>query len=120
MAATIDLEQRKRFSAFGITEEDLALLRGQARFARERLPALLTDLHSAFAGGAATAEITRSVQHAADGTECVSALMDGILEDAAGTSSVAGQITGTAEELASQSGALGRAVEDFLLKVRAA
>ena len=50
MAANIDLEQRRRLSAFGITEEDLALLRGQARFARERLPALLTHLHSAFAG----------------------------------------------------------------------
>ncbi|MBB5692870.1 globin-coupled sensor protein [Muricoccus pecuniae] len=70
--------------------------------------------------GAATAEITRSVQHAAGGTERVSELMDGILGDAADTSSVAGQITGTAEELAAQSRALGRAVDDFLLKVRAA
>jgi methyl-accepting chemotaxis protein len=70
--------------------------------------------------GAATAEITRSVQHAAAGNERVSALMDGIHADAAGTAGVAGELAGTAQELSAQSGLLRQAVDGFLADVRAA
>lgn len=41
-------EQELRFRAFQIDEGDLALLRGQAKFAQERLPAILVELHSEF------------------------------------------------------------------------
>jgi len=41
--------QQKRMAAFGISAADLDLLRGQAPFASQRLPALLEELHSAFA-----------------------------------------------------------------------
>ncbi|HEY8612826.1 MAG TPA: chemotaxis protein, partial [Roseomonas sp.] len=50
MNSFTDAGQRRRFEAFGITEDDLALLRQQAGFARERLPGLLDGLHGAFAG----------------------------------------------------------------------
>ncbi|SHJ73082.1 Methyl-accepting chemotaxis protein [Roseomonas rosea] len=70
--------------------------------------------------GAATAEITRSVQHAAAGNERVSALMGGIHSDAAGTAGVAGELAGTAQELSAQSGLLREAVDGFLAEVRAA
>ncbi|WP_035691627.1 globin-coupled sensor protein [Azospirillum halopraeferens] len=41
--------QRKRLAAFAITERDLAALRANGAFAENRLPALLEDLHAAFA-----------------------------------------------------------------------
>jgi len=41
--------QQKRMAAFGISAADLDLLHGQTRFAKERLPSLLEELHSAFA-----------------------------------------------------------------------
>ncbi|WP_160122662.1 methyl-accepting chemotaxis protein [Rhodovarius lipocyclicus] len=44
-----DTEQDKRLAAFRITAEDLRLLRGLAPFARDRLPALLVELHREFA-----------------------------------------------------------------------
>ena len=50
MATAVDPTQRKRFDAFGITEEDLVLLRRQSGFAQERLPALIAELHPTFAG----------------------------------------------------------------------
>ena len=47
----IDSEQQKRFSAFGLTEADVGLLRSHcAEFARKRLPKLLEELHPQFAG----------------------------------------------------------------------
>jgi methyl-accepting chemotaxis protein len=70
--------------------------------------------------GAATEEISRSVQHAAAGNERVSALMGGIHEDAAGTSRVAGELAVTAQDLSAQSGVLRQVVEGFLTEVRAA
>lgn len=41
-------EQELRFRTFQVEEGDLALLRGQAKFGEERLPALLVELHSEF------------------------------------------------------------------------
>jgi hypothetical protein len=41
--------QQKRMAAFGISAADLDFLRGQRDFARDRLPGLLEELHSAFA-----------------------------------------------------------------------
>ncbi|MBP0447630.1 globin-coupled sensor protein [Roseomonas sp. SSH11] len=49
MATIVDPAQRKRFSAFGITEDDLLLLRRQSGYAQERLPALIVELHPTFA-----------------------------------------------------------------------
>ncbi|MBI0538813.1 globin-coupled sensor protein [Roseomonas sp. KE2513] len=49
MATAVDPAQRKRLDAFGITENDLVLLRRQSGYAQERLPALIAELHPAFA-----------------------------------------------------------------------
>ncbi|MDO9713929.1 globin-coupled sensor protein [Paracraurococcus lichenis] len=48
--AAFDAEQRKRLTAFHLTEADLALLRAQAGFTETRLPRLIEELHGAFAG----------------------------------------------------------------------
>ena len=50
MSGISDLEQRRRLTAFGLTDADLALLRDQSDFAARRLPTLLEELHGAFAG----------------------------------------------------------------------
>ncbi|MBI0539768.1 chemotaxis protein, partial [Roseomonas sp. KE2513] len=50
MATRLDPVHRKRFDAFGITDDDLVLLRRQSSYAQERLPALITELRTAFAG----------------------------------------------------------------------
>ncbi|HEY8611621.1 MAG TPA: globin-coupled sensor protein [Roseomonas sp.] len=70
--------------------------------------------------GAATEEISRSVQHAATGNERVTVLMSGIHTDAAGTSKIAADLAGTAQDLSAQSGMLRLAVDGFLAEVRAA
>ncbi|MGE7413289.1 methyl-accepting chemotaxis protein [Methylobacterium tarhaniae] len=41
--------QSRRFATFGLTDDDLARLRGLAVFARERLPELLTEWNARFA-----------------------------------------------------------------------
>lgn len=70
--------------------------------------------------GAATGEISRSVQHAATGNQRISALMGGIHADATGTSRAASELVGTARDLSAQSGVLRLAVDRFLADVRAA
>ena len=45
----VTAEQRRRFATFGLTEDDLSLLRGLAGFARERLPGLLSEWNARFA-----------------------------------------------------------------------
>jgi len=47
---TFSTEQEKRLAAFKITPDDLALLRLQKQFAVQRLPKLLEELHTSFAG----------------------------------------------------------------------
>ncbi|MBI0539376.1 chemotaxis protein, partial [Roseomonas sp. KE2513] len=70
--------------------------------------------------GAATEEISRSVQHAAIGNQRISALMGGIHADSIGTSRAASELAGTARDLWTQSGVLRLAVDRFLADVRAA
>ena len=48
MSSTAIAEQELRFAAFQIGPGDLALLRRQGAFARERLPALLVEMHPQF------------------------------------------------------------------------
>ena len=48
MAQDLDADERRRTRTFGITPEDLSLLRGLSGFAKQRLPTLLTELHEAF------------------------------------------------------------------------
>jgi len=50
MRATVGEEQKKRFVAFGIDDADLEMLRRHGETVRRRLPALLDELHSDFAG----------------------------------------------------------------------
>jgi methyl-accepting chemotaxis protein len=47
---TFSADQEKRLAAFRITPDDLALLRLQKQFALQRLPKLLEELHTSFAG----------------------------------------------------------------------
>lgn len=47
-SSTAIAEQELRFRAFQIDEGDLALLRGLAKFAQERLPTVLVELHPEF------------------------------------------------------------------------
>jgi methyl-accepting chemotaxis protein len=47
---TFSADQEKRLAAFRITPDDLALLRLQKPFALQRLPKLLEELHTSFAG----------------------------------------------------------------------
>jgi methyl-accepting chemotaxis protein len=48
MIDTSDRAHRNRLSAFGLTAEQMSLLRGNAGFARQALPELLERLHAAF------------------------------------------------------------------------
>ncbi|TNC15971.1 chemotaxis protein [Methylobacterium terricola] len=45
----VSAAQSRRFATFGLTEDDLARLRGLAGFARERLPGLLAEWNARFA-----------------------------------------------------------------------
>lgn len=52
-------DQEPRFRAFQIGPDDIAVLRSQAEFARNQLPALLVDLHDQFAPWPETARALR-------------------------------------------------------------
>jgi methyl-accepting chemotaxis protein len=67
----------------------------------------------------ATTEICGNIHQAALGTQDVSKNISGVTIAAQETSTGAGQVLGAAEELSRQSEALQRAVEDFLVSVRA-
>ncbi|MEQ9522902.1 MAG: methyl-accepting chemotaxis protein, partial [Thalassobaculum sp.] len=68
---------------------------------------------------AATDEISRNVQQAADGSQAVSANIVGVREGAARTLEAAGNLRGAAAELSSNSEGLRADVERFLGDVRA-
>lgn len=69
---------------------------------------------------AATEEIARAVQQAAQGTDEVSSNIIGVSETAATSSAAAGKLTQAAEQLSEQSVCLRREVENFLGEVSAA
>ncbi|KMO40723.1 hypothetical protein VQ02_07085 [Methylobacterium variabile] len=58
----VTAEQRRRFATFGLTEDDLSLLRGLAGFARERLPGLLSEWNARFAAWPEIQETLRDPQ----------------------------------------------------------
>ena len=70
--------------------------------------------------GAATQEITRSTQYAAQGTRNVSESMLGVKTDADASASAADDVKQASETLETQSQHLGRQVTEFLTKIRAA
>ncbi|MDA8232121.1 MAG: methyl-accepting chemotaxis protein [Magnetospirillum sp.] len=70
--------------------------------------------------GAATAEIARNVQEAADGTNAVSANIAGVTEAAATTEAAAEHVLASAGGLATEAGKLRDGVAAFLSTVRAA
>lgn len=59
MKDVFDTEQKKRLIAFQVTDADLEILRDQAAFAQNKLPALLERLHESFAGWPETQETLR-------------------------------------------------------------
>lgn len=70
--------------------------------------------------GAATQEITRSTQQAADGTRHVSDNITGVSADADAAGAAAQNVKVASETLATQTRQLGSQVTDFLGKIRAA
>jgi methyl-accepting chemotaxis protein len=70
--------------------------------------------------GAATQEITRSTQFAAQGTRNVSDNITGVKADADAAAAAADNVKHASEMLESQSRQLGQEVSDFLGKIRAA
>lgn len=70
--------------------------------------------------GAATQEITRSTQQAADGTRDVSDNITGVSADADAAGAAAQNVKVASETLATQTRQLGSQVTDFLGKIRAA
>jgi methyl-accepting chemotaxis protein len=70
--------------------------------------------------GAATQEITRSTQFAAQGTKNVSDNISGVKSDADAAAAAAGNVKRASETLESQSQHLGSQVNEFLSRIRAA
>jgi methyl-accepting chemotaxis protein len=70
--------------------------------------------------GAATQEITRSTQYAAQGTKNVSDSITGVKADADAAAGAADNVKQASETLETQSRELGHQVSDFLGKIRAA
>jgi len=70
--------------------------------------------------GAATQEITRSTQYAAQGTKNVSDNIVGVKADADAAAAAADDVKSASETLETQSQQLGHQVTDFLGKIRAA
>jgi len=70
--------------------------------------------------GDATREIARNIQSVAAGSSEISAHIGGVTTAAAATGSAASDVLSNARELDNQSGMLRTAVDEFLVKVRAA
>ncbi|WP_371333010.1 methyl-accepting chemotaxis protein [Azospirillum sp. RU38E] len=69
---------------------------------------------------AATGEIARNVQQAANGTQEVSTTIQDVSQAAAESKQTAMQVLTTSESISTQTERLGRAVDSFLAKIRAA
>jgi methyl-accepting chemotaxis protein len=70
--------------------------------------------------GAATQEISRNVQQAAQGTHQVSAHITDVQRDASETGSASSHVLSAAQSLAGESDHLKKQVDNFLNTVRAA
>ena len=70
--------------------------------------------------GGATREIARNIQSVAAGSSEISANIGGVTTAAAATGKAASEVLSNARELDNQSGMLRSAVDEFLVKVRAA
>jgi len=70
--------------------------------------------------GGATREIARNIQSVAAGSNEISTHIGGVTTAAAATGKAASEVLANARELDNQSGMLRSAVDDFLIKVRAA
>jgi methyl-accepting chemotaxis protein len=70
--------------------------------------------------GAATREIARNVQEAAQGTGQVSSNISGVNQAADKTGSAAGKVLSSAEQLSGQAATLRADVDRFLANIRAA
>jgi methyl-accepting chemotaxis protein len=70
--------------------------------------------------GAATGEISRNVQQAAQGTEAVTGSIGEVRQGAGETGAAASQVLAAAQELARHSNSLGQEVDSFLRNVKAA
>ena len=70
--------------------------------------------------GGATREIARNIQSVAAGSNEISTHIGGVTTAAAATGKAASEVLANARELDNQSGALRSAVDEFLVKVRAA
>jgi len=70
--------------------------------------------------GAATQEIARSVQEAAQGTQAVASNIDGISQSVAQTNGVAEEVLGAATGLTDQSNLLNAEVRRFVSDLKAA
>ena len=70
--------------------------------------------------GDATREIARNIQSVAAGSNEISAHIGGVSTAAAATGTAASDVLSNARELDNQSGMLRVAVDEFLIKVRAA
>ncbi len=85
----------------------------------QQIRSISADIASAMEEqGAATREIARSVQHAAQGTQQVSGNIVGVSESAASTESSAQDVLTSSGQLAKDSEHLQREVTDFLVSVR--
>jgi methyl-accepting chemotaxis protein len=70
--------------------------------------------------GDATREIARNIQSVAAGSSEISAHIGGVTSAASATGKAANEVLSNARELDNQSGMLRNAVDEFLVKVRAA
>ncbi|PWC76330.1 HAMP domain-containing methyl-accepting chemotaxis protein [Azospirillum sp. TSH64] len=70
--------------------------------------------------GAATSEIARNVQQAAQGTQAVSEIIGGVSQSAASTGTAAQQVLGSAGQLSQNADTLKREVQEFLASVKCA
>ena len=70
--------------------------------------------------GDATREIARNIQSVAAGSSEISAHIGGVTTAASATGKAASDVLSNARELDNQSGMLRNAVDEFLVKVRAA
>jgi len=102
----------------GATDQAIAAIRGVTDGIRA-----VDEIASAIAAAveeqnAATAEITRSVHQAADGTNRVNTAIVGVRDEAVQTGAAASQVLASADGLGGQAQVLRRQVDNFLATVR--
>ena len=108
--AAVQEETRNTVAAI----QDIAAIIGEIR-------TISTGISSAVEEqGAATSEIARNVQQAAQGTQAVSDTIGGVSQSAASTGAAAQQVLGSAGQLSQNVDHLKREVQEFLASVKSA